>query len=66
MRVTLNTEQARGLSNFFFDVAKGLILGGIGLSLAVPLAAQISLVIVSSLAALVCVRMALYLLQDFK
>jgi len=26
MRRSFNSDQARGLSNFFFDVAKGLVL----------------------------------------
>lgn len=66
MRLTLNSEQARGLANFFFDVAKGLVLGGIGLSLAVPIGIKVFIVFFSSVFAIVCLRMALDLLKDFK
>ena len=66
MRISLNSEQAKGLANFFFDVAKGLVLGGIGISLAVPVGVKISLILFSSLTAFAFIRMALYLLQDFK
>lgn len=62
----LNNDQARGLANFFFDIAKGLILGSLGLSLAVPLAVKVAIVIPSIFFALWCVKMALYLLEDIK
>ena len=66
MKLELNNEQAKGLSNFFFDVAKGMVLGGLGLSLTVPLVVKVSLVIMSMIVALFCLRMALYLLQGLK
>jgi hypothetical protein len=32
----LNSAQARGLANFFFDIAKGALLAGLGFSVITP------------------------------
>ena len=66
MGVFLNTRQAEGLANFFFDVAKGLVLGGIGFATIVPLELKLMSVGFTTVFALVCVRFALLLLEDVK
>ena len=66
MRISLNSEQAKGLANFLFDVAKGLVLGGIGLSLTTPFEVKILAIFSSSIFAAACLIMALKLLEDFK
>lgn len=60
----LNKEQAKSLSNFFFDVAKGLVLGGIGLSFAVPWNIRVVMIIYVVGAAYICVNFALSLLEE--
>ena len=66
MEFSLNTEQAKGLANFFFDLAKGLILGGLGLATTVPLETKLFAVIISSFFAVWCVKTALFLLEDIQ
>lgn len=66
MQVALNSEQARGLANFFFDVGKGLMLGGLGFATIVSFELKLISVSVTSLCALVCVRFALRLLEDIE
>lgn len=60
----LNREQARGLANFFFDVAKGAILGGSGLTVIVPLNFRLYTILLSVAAAYMSVRFALSLLEE--
>lgn len=47
MQVLLNPEQAKGLANFFFDMAKGLILGSLGLALTIPIEVKIAVLMPS-------------------
>lgn len=62
----LNREQAKSLANFFFDVAKGLILGGIGLAVVVPWNVRILTLLLSVITAYFCIRFALSLLEESK
>lgn len=66
MTFSLNQEQAKGLAGFFFDVAKGLVLGGAGAAAISPMNLKIIAVISSASLAYVCVRIALVLLEDIK
>jgi hypothetical protein len=66
MGFSLNSQQAKGLANFFFDVAKGLVLGGIGFATLVPLGLKLFSVLVMSILAIICVKVALILLEDIK
>lgn len=61
----LNAEQTKGLANFFFDIAKGLVLGGLGYSAVIPSQAKIAIIIVSLFAAYLCVRSAMIILDKF-
>ncbi|MDP3994920.1 MAG: hypothetical protein Q8P91_03750 [bacterium] len=60
MEINLNDNQIKGLSGFFFDVAKGLLLGSVGISTFTPL--KIITVLLGSLSAFGCVFASLYLL----
>ena len=62
----LNSEQAKGLSNFFFDVAKGLVLGGIGFYVISPFQIKYITVISSGMLAHGCIKMALTLLEGVR
>jgi len=64
MKLVLNTEQIKGLSNFLFDIAKGLVLGGIGLSLTIPFEMKIVLLTIVSMFTVACLSMALNLLKE--
>ncbi len=66
MYLSLNNEQAKGLSNFFFDIAKGLVLGGIGFATFVPLESMLIFVTLSAIFAFLCIRLALSILEDIK
>ena len=66
MGVSLNSEQAKGLANFFFDVAKGLVLGGIGFATVLPLGLKLLSVLAMSILAIICVKIALTLLEEIK
>lgn len=62
--MVLNKEQARELARFLLDVAKGLILGGVGFGVVAPfeikiLAGGVSLILVYAL-----VRFSLSLLKE--
>lgn len=61
--MSLNHEQAKSLSSFFFDVAKGLVLGGIGFTPAVPGNMIVTVVLSSATAAYICIRIGLNLLE---
>jgi|YNPBryantNP2012_1023418.scaffolds.fasta_scaffold07601_5 hypothetical protein len=63
MRVSLNSKQADGLANFFFDIGKGLVLSGIGSVIIVPEARLIA-AFLSTLTAVFCVKLALNLLEE--
>lgn len=62
----LNREQAKSLSNFFFDVAKGLVLGGIGFTIIVPWEMRITAIISSTTMAYACIRIGLSLLEGYR
>lgn len=62
----LNTEQSKGLANFFFDVAKGLILGGIGFSISTSPEVRILAILLSSVMTYICIRLALLMLENTK
>lgn len=64
MTFFLNKEQAKGLADFFFSIAKGLVLGGIALVAINPLQLKILAIISSTILAYICVRFALALLED--
>ena len=59
----LNRDQAKSLSDFFFDLAKGLILGGAGFGLTVPNELKLLVVIFMSILSYWCVKTALSLLR---
>lgn len=66
MAIVLNKEQAKGLSNFFFDVAKGIALGGFGF---ISLTNSVQrFVFVVAVAAIVytCIVVALTILKEFE
>lgn len=60
----LNHNQAEKLADFFFDIAKGLILGGFGFASIVPNEVKLIYPIVGSLLAFWCVKLGLKLLED--
>jgi len=60
-----NQEQSKGLAGFFFDLAKGLALGGVGLSLNIPGQARMLLLFLALIGTVVCVRLALGFLGRF-
>jgi len=62
----LNQEQLKGLANFFFDLAKGLILGGVGFSLTIPFVARTLLIFFVLFTAVWFVKIALDLLEEVK
>ena len=64
--MVLNKAQAQELAKFFFDVAKGLILGGIGFSTVTPFELKLIIVILTSMTAYILVRLALSLLKEVK
>ena len=66
MGVSLNSYQAKGLANFFFDVAKGLVLGGIGFATVLPLGLKLLSVLAMSVLVIICVKIALTLLEEIK
>ena len=59
----LNTEQAKSLATFFFDIAKGLILGGVG-SVIVSPQTRILVLLLITFFSLGCIKMALALLKE--
>jgi len=54
------------LANFFFDLAKGLILGGLGLAITLPFEVKLAILLTSSFLSAWCVKMALSLLGGDK
>lgn len=66
MEFSLNSEQSKGLASFFFDVAKGAVLGGIGFATVVPLGLKLVSVFLMTIMAIVCVKFALVLLENIK
>lgn len=66
MSITLNQEQAKSLANFFFDVAKGVILGGLGFATVTSLEVKIFAVLSSLVVTYLLVRFGLILLEDVR
>jgi len=66
MLADLNPIQAKGLANFFFDIAKGLALGGVGLSLKGPAGLRIVFLSVSLFLTYEFVKAGLFILKDIK
>lgn len=66
MSIILNPAQAKGLANFFFDIAKGLFLGGLGLSFQAPLTLKLALIIINTFSAFISIKFALFLLKDIE
>ncbi|MDP3973818.1 MAG: hypothetical protein Q8P92_03215 [Candidatus Daviesbacteria bacterium] len=64
--MSLNMEQSKSLAGFFFDVAKGLILGGLGLAVVTPFEVRLIMVFVSVFLAYTCLRIGLSLLEEVK
>lgn len=62
----LNQEQSKGLANFFFDLAKGLVLGGLGLTLVIPLETRLTAILVFVPLSVWFVTIALDILEDLK
>ncbi len=61
----LNHDQAKGLSNFFFDIGKGLIISGIGLSsIAKTFPEKIILVVSNAVLTIICVVFAMSILDN--
>jgi len=61
VKISFNTEQIKGLSGFLFDMAKGYLLGGLGLIAIVE--GKIPIIILTSFIAGFCVLGALVLLE---
>lgn len=66
MYTTLNTEQAKGLANFCFDVAKGLVLGGIGFATVGTFEIKVIIILTSFILSYILVKFALSLLEETK
>lgn len=64
MYTRLNTEQAKGLSRFFFDIAKGLVLGEIGLFTIGSVEAKAVAIFLISFLAFACIKLALWILEE--
>lgn len=64
--MNFNTAQIKGLADFFFDIAKGFVLGGVGLTAAQPAEERFVFSIISILLALIGLRIALRLLEEVK
>lgn len=64
MGIILNAEQAKGLANFFFDVAKGLTVGALGLAAVIRPEIKAITVLGSIIGAFICIQFALALLEN--
>lgn len=64
MRLTFNKEQAKGLAGFYFDVAKGLFLGGVGFATFSQPEVKLATFIISIILSYFCVKFALVILKD--
>ena len=63
MDLVLNSKQCERLSDFFFDVAKGLVLGGIGFATVAPQEFKLIYSLISSIISFWCVKVGLKLLE---
>lgn len=64
--MVLNKAQAQELAKFFFDLAKGLILGGVGFATVGSIEIRIITAISSLILAYLCIRFGLALLKEVK
>lgn len=62
----LNNIQAKKLADFFLDMAKGLILGGLGFATIVPVYHKLLYALLSFIFAYWCVKLALNLLENIE
>ena len=62
----LNKVQSVELAKFFFDVAKGLILGGIGFSTVIAFELRMVMIVLTAMTAYILVRLALSILKEVK
>lgn len=62
----LNAEQSKGLANFYFDVAKGIFLGGVSLAVFNQPQTRPFTFVLSAIISYTCVQFALNLLKDVK
>lgn len=63
MIIILNRAQSKTLANFFFDVAKGVVLGGLGFATVAPLEVKILAFLSSLVVTYLLVRFGLVLLE---
>lgn len=67
MGILLNSRQADGLANFFFDVGKGVVLGSLGFSAVIskmPFPLRLLNVLGGLALAYICIKMALRILEE--
>lgn len=62
----LNKAQAQELARFFFDVAKGLVLGGVGFSTVIPFELRLMMIALTATASYILVKLALSLLKEVR
>lgn len=60
----LNAKQAKGLADFSFDIAKGLILGSAGSGFIASTGTRVAVVFTNAFLAVLFVRFALKLLEE--
>lgn len=61
--MTLNQKQSDKIADFLLDIAKGLILGGIGLSTTINIENKLLTIAVSTTLAIFCIKYALLLTE---
>lgn len=66
MEIALNREQIKGLASFFFDIAKGSMIGGSGFAYIIPSEIRLLTLLASVVIGLVCVKFALKILSMLK
>lgn len=66
MVIALNKEQAKGLSNFFFDVAKGIALGGFGFITVTDSLQRLAFIVAVTAIVYTCIVVALTILKGFE
>lgn len=62
----LNKAQAQELAKFFFDLAKGFILGGVGFATIGPIEVKLTMFVLSLILSYFCIRFGLYLLKEIR
>lgn len=61
---SLNSAQIKGLAGLFFNLATGLILGGVGFAVAGPLTGKVFIAVLTSTLAIALIWFALELLKE--